>query len=195
MIRRSTWITLVIFVLLVGFTLYWTYLRPPEQVMTEPAPIPESPWNISVLDIERLEITNAKEGKVLILGRSSAGSWVEIAPKEGPVDSEVVENSVSWLASPRVSRVLSTEGGLNQFGLDEPSGIIKVLTLDSEEWVLFIGNDSPTGNHTYTIVPNTFDVLLIDIINVNSIMDLVGIELLLPPLPEETQTDMGPEVP
>jgi hypothetical protein len=184
-----------VLVILIGFTLYWTNLRPPEEVGSEATPIPESPWEISISDFERIEITNSNEGKYIKLSRDLEGNWMEIAPLEGQLDSEVVENSVHWLTSPFINRVISTREGLKQFGLDEPAGMIKIITSSDDVKILLIGNVAPTGNQTYTIVPGTSDVLLIDSIVVNSIMDLVGIELLMPPMPEETQTDVEPGVP
>jgi hypothetical protein len=167
----------------------------PSEVITAPTPTPESPWDISFSEIEGVEIRNVEQGQTLELSRNSEGAWVESATEDGRVDGELVEQSLHWLAAPRVSRVISTEGGLKQFGLDEPVGIIKVITHNDDIMVLLIGNVSPLGNQTYTIIPNTSKVLLINNIDVNSIMDLVGMDLLLAPLSEETQTDMEPKVP
>jgi len=193
MIRRSTWITLGVFIILLVFAIYWTNFRSTETTI-EPTPLPESPWSLSFAEIESVKISNYEQGKSLELRRNSEGNWVE-SSHDGDVDAGTVEQAISWLAAPIVNRVVMTEGGLAQFGLDEPRGIITVFTYDGDAKVLLIGDISPIGNLTYVIMPQTYNVLLINNIDVDSIMDLVGMELHLPPLPEETQTDMEPEVP
>jgi len=194
MIRRSTWITIVVFIFLLGFVIYWNRSRIPEE-SKDPTALPESPWNISLTEIESVTIASYELGETLELQKTIEGKWIEIAPQEGQVDAERVEQALTWLTMPIVNRKILTEGGLAQYGLDEPKGLITLFTQDGEIQILLVGEDSPTGNQTYTIVPNTYEVLLINKIDVDSVMELVGMELLLTPEPEGTQTIMEPEVP
>ena len=193
MIRRSTWITLGVFVIMLVFAIYWTNFRPAETTL-EPTPLPESPWSLSLAEIEGVKISNYEQGKYLELQRTSEGNWVEKSPNEGSVDPGTVEQAISWLTAPIVNRVVVTDGGLAQFGLDEPRGIITLYTNDGETKVLLVGDISPLGNQIYAIMPHTYNVLLINSIDVDLVLDLVGMELLLTPLPEEIQTDLEPEV-
>jgi hypothetical protein len=194
MIRRSTWITIGVFIILLGFVIYWNQIRIPEE-SEDPTALPESPWNISLTEITGVTITNYELGKTLELQKTMEGNWIELAPEEGLVDAQKVEQALNWLTMPNVSREISTEGGLAQFGLDEPKGMITVFTQDGNTNFLLVGDNTPIGNQTYTIVPNTYHVLLISKFDVNSIMELAGMELVLTPEPEETQTIMEPEVP
>jgi len=161
MIRRSTWITIVVFIFLLGFVIYWNRSRIPEE-SKDPTALPESPWNISLTEIESVTIASYELGETLELQKTIEGKWIEIAPQEGQVDAERVEQALTWLTMPIVNRKILTEGGLAQYGLDEPKGLITLFTQDGEIQILLVGEDSPTGNQTYTIVPNTYEVLLIN---------------------------------
>jgi hypothetical protein len=188
MIRRSTWITLALFAWLLAFAIYWTAFRAPQsQVDSTPAPMP--PWSISLTEITGLKIEYFGTGEAIELSRDPEGGWLQSLPLQGAVDGELVEQSMSWLIYPSVSREIDMNGDLTQFGLSEPRASVTIHLVDGSNRVLLIGDDTPTSNLTYTLVPDSPTVLLMSQYNVNSILDLVGLELAPTPTPEGAGVD------
>ncbi|OGO17800.1 MAG: hypothetical protein A2Z14_07920 [Chloroflexi bacterium RBG_16_48_8] len=193
MIRKPTWIMLAVFVLLLIFAILWPQFRPQETV-SEITPSPEPPWSALASNILGVKVENFEKGKTLELQKDGEGLWTQIVPIQGQADGELVEQSISWLASPIVDRELSTEGGLDQFGFTEPSGIITVTFADGASNILLVGDVTATGSVRYVIIPHSSKVLLIDKFDVNSVLEMVDVDWLLAPLPEEIEAD-GTETP
>jgi hypothetical protein len=188
MIRRSTWVTLGVFALLVVFAVFWTQFRPEDTVDEVPATL-EPPWSALPSDIIGVKIENLQSGKSVKLEKKSDGIWIQLSPLQGQADTELVEQSIGWLSAPSINRELTTEGGLAQFGINEPRGIITVELIGGETKVLLIGDVTVPGSMTYVMMPHSSSVLLIDKYVVDSALGLVDAELLLPPLPEEIEVE------
>jgi hypothetical protein len=188
MIRKSTWITLGLFIVVLAFAIYWTSFRAPESP-EESTPMPQPPWSLFSSEIEGLKVEDFESGESVELARDSEGGWARMTPEQGPVDSEMVEQSISWLASPSVTRQISAEGDLTQFGLSEPRGSVTILLTDGSSMVLLIGDNSPTSSMTYTLVPDSPDVLLVSKYDVNSILEFIDLELVPTPTPEEVEVE------
>ncbi len=188
MIRKPTWITLAIFILLLVFAILWPQLRPEESI-PESTQTLESPWFIPFSELIGIKVENFEEGKTVELQKDPEGQWNEVGGSQGQADEEIIERSINWLASPVIARELSTEGGLDQFGLDEPKGIITVTFTDGTTNVLLIGDVTVPGSMRYVKMPHSSRVLLIDKSVVNSVMELVDGDWLLTPLPEEIEPE------
>jgi len=184
MIRKPTLIMLVVFALLLLLAFLWPKLRPQETV-SEVTPTSEPLWNVLISDIHNLKVENFEKGKTLEFKKNEEGLWMQILPTEGQADGELLEQTITWLTSPSVDREISSEGGLEQFGLIEPSGIITVTLMNGTSNVLSVGDVTPTGSMRYVKMPHSSRILLINKYDVNSILDMVDDDWLTP-LPEET---------
>jgi hypothetical protein len=184
MIRKPTWITIGIFVLLLVFAVFWTQFRP-EETDSEGPETMEPPWSVPPSDIVGLKVQDLQSGDLVELEKNSEGIWYQITPIQGQADTELIQQSLNWLSAPKVKREVSTEGGLKQFGLSEPRGMITVILSDGLTKELLIGDITVTGSMTYVIMPHSSSVLLLDKFIVDSSLELSKADLLLPPLPEE----------
>jgi hypothetical protein len=188
MIRKPTWITLAVFLLLVVVAILWPRLRPDETDL-ESTPTLEPPWIVPFSEIVGIKVENFEKEKSVELQRDAEGLWMQIAPSEGQADVELIEQTINWLASPAVTRELPIQGGLAQFGLDEAKGIITVTSSDGTTSTLLIGDVTVTGSMRYVIMPHGSKVLLINKYDVNSVLDLVDGNWLITPLPEEIEPE------
>lgn len=183
MIRRSTWITLGVFVILLFFAIFWTRLRP-EEPAPEATPTLEPLWIALPSDIVGVKVEDLEAGKIVELQKDEDGIWNQVTPIQGPANTEFIEITINWLAAPVAKRELVIEGDLAQFGLCEPKGKITVNLTDGAEQVLLIGDDTVIGSMTYVIMPSSSKVLLLSKVDVDS--TLVLVDLLLSPTPEES---------
>jgi hypothetical protein len=188
MIRKPTWITLAVFLILMGFVLLWPQLRPEEEA-PEITPTPESPWTIVFSDITGVKVENFEKEMTVELHKDAEGQWISIVPVQGQVDIALVEQRFNWLASPVVDRELSGEDELTPFGLDEPKGIITVTSTDGTIYILLVGDVTMTGSMRYVMLPSDSRVLLIDKYDVNSVLDMVDGDWILTPTPEDTELE------
>ena len=184
MIRKPTWITLALFVLLLVFAILWPRLRPQEPA-SEITPTPEPPWRYPFSELVGFTVENFEKGKTIEFQKDAEGQWKQIIPIEGGADGTLVEQTIDWLAAPIVDRELSSEGGLVPFGLDEPIASITVVFTNGTINHLQVGDVAVTGSMRYVKIPHSSRILLINKFDVNSVLDMVDGNWLLTPLPEE----------
>ncbi len=141
MIRRSTWIMLLIFVGVLAGGLIWS--RRAQTDASEPLPTPESLWSYDEGDVQGLRIEDLKAGKVVEVRRDPDVAWRMIQPDEEPADAGRVEQAVTWLRSPNVSRVLTGQQNLEPFGLADRATRVTLLLQDGSTQSFDIG--APTG--------------------------------------------------
>jgi hypothetical protein len=141
MIRRTTWIMLLVFVVVLAAAVVWS--RRPQAEATTPVSTPESLWTYDEADVEGLRIEDLKAGKVVEVHRDPSLAWKMTKPDEEPADAGRVEQAVTWLRSPNVSRVLTSEQDLGPFGLADPKVRVTLMLKDGSSQVFDVG--APTG--------------------------------------------------
>lgn len=177
-----------LFIAVLIFAIVWTRTRSTETGV-QTTPTIEAVWNISLSEIESVTVEDYIHGESIELHRDDQQGWLMVAPEEGPIDSSFIESKVDWLTSPIPERILFDEGDLEQFGFIEPKGKITVLLKNGSTQEFLIGNPAPTGNYIYVIKPESSQVLLFDNFVVNSIIELVGMKLILTPTPEGVEVE------
>lgn len=147
MIRRSTWIMLVAFVAVLAGALVWN--RRTETETAEPLPTPESLWSYDSAEIEGLRVEDLVSGEVVEVRRDPGTVWVLVQPEEGPADAGRVEQAVTWVRSPPVSRVLAGERDLGPFGLAEPNIRVILVLKDGNTRSFDVGAATGIAGTTY----------------------------------------------
>jgi hypothetical protein len=195
MIRKPTWIALAVFALLLVTAILWPRLSPEESI-AEITPTAEPPWTFSLSEVVGIKVENFEKEKSIEFQKDAEGHWMQIAPGEGQADGDLVEQTIYWITSPIVDRELTSETDLDQFGLIEPTGIITITLEDGTVNILQVGDVTVIGSMRYVKMPHSSRVLLLDKFDVNSILEMVDGEWLLPPLPEEIEPEVtGSAVP
>lgn len=178
MVRRSTWMVLGIFVILVLGVLIWQhYGKTGESV--EPTPtvkVTSLVLDLGVRNIARFTITGVN-GESISFERDSNNVWVVFGQPAELADSTQIETVVSSLIFLTVNTTLTPQPSLDSMGLDNPSYIITLFLDDGEQIALYVGNLTPTGTGYYTRVDDDPAVVVgkID-------MDAVVNMLKIPPL-------------
>jgi hypothetical protein len=152
MIRRNTWIVLVLLAGLIGFAYYWNQHKAQQAASATPTTAPGSSSSSSLLfsaaegapkDIKIQDST----GKSVEFGRNEAGAWVLKAPTETQADQASAEAVASQVSALRV--ISSVELGLDVVGLDKPSYIVTMST-GGKSHTLNVGALTPIQDGYYT---------------------------------------------
>jgi hypothetical protein len=187
MIRRSTWIMLLIFVAVLAGALVWSrQTQATESAETTPAP--ETLWSFDEAQIQGLRIEDLKRGTAVEVHRDPTAGWRLTQPDEEPADAGRVEQAVTWLRSPDVSRVLKGEQDLGPFGLADPSTRVTLIMQDGTTRSFDVGSPTGIAGKTYIRVAGGDEI---QVISGYSLEDVTGL-LDDPPVIPPTSTPEAP---
>jgi hypothetical protein len=147
MIRRETWIALMILAGLAGAV--WYLNRPQTVQPDEITPAPPTQFLFDVLGGEytRVELTSS-EGTAVILEAGEGGAWFVVEESPRLADIYYVQTALIQLNSIRILSTLNPAPEADVLGLEPPR---YTLTLDApaEQRRVEIGNRTATGSGYY----------------------------------------------
>jgi hypothetical protein len=188
MIRRSTWVTIVVFLAVLAFGIWWTRFRPEAPATPEANPTLEPIWEVVGSQIVGLKIEDLEAGSTVELVRQANGTWDVVQPEGRMVSSDRVEQAVAWLESPRPRSIVEGQQDLTAFGLTEPSRRVTVTLQDSSTLTLEVGGATPTGTTTYARFAGTDGVLVLSTYGLDEVLGLLE-EVLATPTPSATAAE------
>jgi hypothetical protein len=189
MIRKQTWILLIIFLLLAGAAYYLQknpnikLVAPTPSATQEPAVLPG--WNNG--DIARIEYKDS-QGMQIQLQQDSSGAWM-LQPDAKTVDVGKIEQIRTQILDLRTIASLDTGLNLDVMGLSQPSGIFILTNTQAKQVKIQIGKATPTGTGYYVRIDQN-PPIVISKGAVDALLDLFKKEALLDltptPAPVET---------
>lgn len=151
MIRRSTWILLVIFAALVGLTIYLQKNKEATQEMASTFPTPSVKTLFSAEEGLPFRIhIEASTGETVEVARNVDNVWVLKMPIEAAADQGLVEGAASQITSLRVLNEVQL--GPEVVGLDRPAYLLKISFTNGKEHEVAIGSLTPTESGYYVRV-------------------------------------------
>ena len=193
MIKRNTWVLLVLFAVLVGFSLDQKY-KPGSELPAEEeevisletaAPVeflfPAEEGVVATILIE------SKDGEVIGVERGGEG-WVVTRPIEANADQAPVEAAASQVTALSVLDRLDIDPAAA--GLESPAYTITVSFVNGNVFTAVIGAETPIGSGYYARKDDG-DVLVITKDGVDALLNLLWYSPALAtdtPLPSETPT-------
>ena len=157
--KKSTWIILGIFaVLLAAFFLY-PEITPSEE---EPAEPTATPHVLQSLDDQALSsiIYHSLDGETIQLDKVDTLSWTVATHPDGIVTAGNVEEILSYLSELQILSEVSDEKDLAEVGLDEPQQSIVFIYEDGSEYTLEFGNLTVLGDGYYALI-NGQDIIVL----------------------------------
>lgn len=147
MIRRTTWVLLAVFIVLLGVLFY---LQRNPIVKTEPETPTPAVMLISLEQdqIERLQIEDQQGNKVVFI-KGADGAWGLADPPAELVDDSVVQSMLSRLAGLSALSTFNGQAQAAALGLEPPRYVVIVSTGAGDVQTLYIGNPTPTGSGYY----------------------------------------------
>ncbi len=189
MIRRSTWILLAAFALVLAGALIWTRTRaaPGSVPAADATPTLEPLWSVPAADILGLRVEDLETGEMVELRRGDGETpWRMVQPEEAPADAAQVEWAVTALVSPRPQGTLPMPEDLEPFGLAEPSNRVTVFMAGDVTRSFEVGRVSPAGGVFYVTVPGRNEIVML---NQYSLLDVLSLFYELPYAPTATLTE------
>jgi hypothetical protein len=148
MIKRQTWITFAVFIVVLVAAIIWTRAKSRK---SEPTPTPTAITNFFNFDeatIASLKIADDK-GKLVSIARSQDGLWALEEPKAEYTDVAAVESAMTQLVALHIMTTLSATSDLAEYGLDHPAYTITVTLDGGQQTVAQIGSLTPTKSGYY----------------------------------------------
>ena len=189
MIRRSTWITLMI-ALLLGGAAYGARLYKTQQAQTHPTPsaTPNDLFTFTGDDVVEVEVQTAAQP--LILRRESPqADWqvVQPAPQGNEIpDQERISTAIFNLTTLSAHGQVPSGTDLTTLGLLSPAYVVTVRLKDGKTWKVEIGNETPIGSGYYARFNGR--LLIVDKYAVDSLLGLLSKPPLITPMPTSTPT-------
>jgi hypothetical protein len=186
MIRRSTWILVGVFALVLLGAVYWQQrAQAPGEAETTPVPTQAALFPLTLEEISRLRVEGST-GEV-VLEQEAGGSWQLAEPAGEGTDPDQVEARLTQLTSMRVRTDLEPAADLSIFGLDSPGYRVSLITSTGQEYQLAIGDVTPTGDGYYVQMNENPP----QVVNKNSIDTFLGILSEPPVAPTPTPENAG----
>lgn len=192
MIRRSTWLAIFAFAVVLAAALLLTRTQDPDSQGLTPTPPPDPLWTVLAEDLQQVEIRDLEQDLAVILQRDEELGWVILEPESGPAQAGIVEQAVTSLLSPVPARVLEVDN-LGPYGLEDPHYEVILLGEGGTTFRLSVGAESPTGTGYYAAVPDDRRAY---VIRTFVLSDLLGFLEELPvalPTPEPTGVEDSSE--
>jgi hypothetical protein len=187
MIRRNTWITLAVFVVVLAFGIWWTRFRPEGVASADATPTQTALWEVDAGQIVGILVEDLTTGETVDLELHEDGTWVVNLPEGGSITSERAQQAVDWLAAPRPRTSIPDPGDLLDFGLAQPVNRVTIHLRDGSTRVLEVGAETPTGTTQYVRVPGQAGVLVVTKYGLQDVLGLLE-DVLPTPTPTATAT-------
>ncbi len=189
MIRRSTWITLIVF-LVVAAAGYGVIAYKNQRTKTHPTPSPTPNDVITFTENDIVGVEIDGQGQKVVLQRKDPKSpWQVVQPapqgNERP-DQQRISTAVFNITT--LSALNSVPEGidLNALGLLKPTYILKLRLANGKTWQAEIGKETPIGSGYYARANG--QLLVVEKYAVDSIASLLNKPPLATPTPTPTPT-------
>lgn len=180
MIRRNTWIVLLVFAVLFGIAVYLNRNPLPSASQATPSateiPMLLSGWSDS--DIVWIEYKG--DPAPVTLAQNPDGSWTVGPENSAAASIGQVEYLRTQIAALRANSVLNTTDPLDAVGLAAPTRVITLRNSAGQTVNLRIGKETPTGSAYYVQVDNQTPVVLSKF-SVDAVLEALNREILAAP--------------
>ena len=184
MIRRETWVVLIVFALVLGGAWYWQTYKP--QIGPSATPTPGVQY---VLDVKEPTMQGVKirslAGKSVALERNSQGYWSLTEPK-APTDEGQAQTVMNQLAEMPALVTLDPAPSVEDAGLSPAQNTITVTANGGKQMVILIGKITPTQSGYYLLVDKK-PMMVVSKSDVDAILKMVDSPpIQATPTPEAT---------
>src|SRR4030042_2851588 len=187
MVRRSTWILVAVFVLLVGFAwLFQRYqMKKVENASTAtPTVAPVSIFNLNGVQVDFVNISDSSGGKVEFKRDPETNQWSLADVPSDQVDSFQIGSNLAQLFAITAQETITQTIPLDAIGLAFPVYTINIITTDGEIILAYIGSVTSVGDGYYIRV-DTGPVIIVDKVVIDGVIDMFLTPLLIATLTPE----------
>jgi hypothetical protein len=169
MIRRNTWLLLIILAALVGFGYYLKNQKAKTIAEATPTSGPELLFNSNDGTPSDIKIDDLT-GNSVDIARDSSGIWALKAPTAAAADQGSSEAAATQISSLRI--LSNVQLGPDTVGLDKPSYIITILFSGDKSHKLTVGSVTPIQDGYYVQL-DTGKIQIVDKQGLDAILGLL----------------------
>jgi hypothetical protein len=184
MIRRSTWIILGIFILLVAVVLIWQRVQENRQAQITPTPATSYLFDLEGKTITGISITGLANQSVAAT-KDTDGSWNLVEPAGQLADSSRIDAAVGSASGLRVLTSLNQAEDLETLGLNPASYHIELTLDDGTRMNVFVGTLTPTQSGYNAFVEGQ-PLKIIERYALDQVLDIMNNPPILLPTPTDT---------
>jgi hypothetical protein len=174
MIRRSTWILLVLFMVLAGFAwIFQRYQASKEEnraTATTTIALPEI-YQLNGVQVDSVGILDSSGKSVEFKHDAKGIQWIVTDMPIEQVDSPTIGSKLAQLFTLVARDTLNQAPPLDAIGLTLPEYTINMVTADGRTIVTYVGSVTPVGNGYYVRV-DSHPVVIVDKLVMDGILDL-----------------------
>jgi len=190
MIRKTTWIIVLIFAVLLAAVLLWQRSQGEKAAEATPQASEAVASDQYLFDVEG-EIAGVRiehvGDKAIDLLKDETGQWSLTGVPDSTLDSAAMDSVIGGLAVLPVVSTLQNPPELEALGLNPPSYRILVTVRNGDQYLASVGKVTPTGSGYY-VLSGDRRVMIANEFSLQSVLDLVDKPPYLPtpyPLPVE----------
>jgi hypothetical protein len=148
MIRRTTWIFVAIFLLLVGVLVYMQRADQAGEGAATPTAAVAYFFDTQENDINSLRISGAA-GQSVAVARGEGEGWTLLEPEGQPADTTRIETAILQAEGWRIVAALENPPAAEVVGLEPPKVRLEATLSDGRRQTAFLGDQTPTQNGYY----------------------------------------------
>lgn len=169
MIRKNTWILLIILAALVGFSLYWTNYKTKQAAQATPTSASATLFSSTDGSPNDIKISDS-DGNSMEMARTASGTWGLLAPKAAAADQGSAEAAATQVGALRI--LDNVQLGPDVVGLDKPSYVITITFTSSKTHKLNVGSVTPVQNGYYAQLDGS-KIQIIDKQGLDALLELL----------------------
>lgn len=195
MIRKTTWIIVLIFAVLLAAVFFWQRSQDEKAAEATPDGSEAAAGDQYLFDVKGevagLRIEHVSD-KAVDLAKDETGQWTLTGVSPSPLDSAAMDSVIGDLAVLSVVSSLQNPPPLEDLGLNPPSYRILVTLRDGDQLIASVGKVTPTGSGLY-VLSGDRRVLIVSEYSLQSLLDLVD-NPPYPPTPYPLPAELTPGV-
>jgi hypothetical protein len=192
MVRRSTWILLLLFAILVGFAFFFQRYQTNKDdnaATATPTMAPQMVYNLGGAQVDDIKLSDSAGNSIDIYRDEEGSKWAIPDIPTDQVDSAKIDSASEQLFSLQVQETITQSLPLDSIGLASPAYNITMKLSDGTQLITEVGSPTPIGSGYYVRV-NSGQLIIVDKLVMDDILQLLTEPPLLPtPTLEVTPVD------
>jgi hypothetical protein len=182
MVRRSTWIVLGVFAIVVGFAVVFQRYQANQTAntaTTTPTTAPEYLYNLSGAEVNDIKISDNQGSTIDLYLDPTSSQWAIRGIPADQADASKIQSLSDQLTSIQVEDALTQTVPLGSIGLESPAYTITLTTSDNTQLVTDVGMQTAIGTGYY-VQNKDGQVVIVNKTALDELLNLLNEPPLLP---------------